>query len=181
MSYKNLIAQALISIFVFVVGHYIKQIIDNKKASSRKRKAILSSLIAETECLLHLIQTRLEAAKKVKNDVKAFVTIPITGDYFRIFDSVAADLSVLNSNKLAIKAIQTYMETKGLFDDVKWFSTNAFELKRGLVLVNGNVTPLINGYIESQIIYYDEIVNDRAPKACQRLEELIQDLKAENK
>jgi len=177
MSLENFAYTVFTSVMVFIIGQLIKQEMDNRNNSSRKRKSIISSLIAETECLLQLIQNRLDSAKDIAPDSKAFITLPINGDYFRVFDSVAADLSALNSNILAAQTIQTYMEVKGLFDDVKWFTVNAFELKKDLLLINKETSPQLNKYIQNQIIYFDEIVKERAPKACRSLEELIQNLK----
>ena len=163
----------LTTIITMTLVNYLKQKMDNHDVRERKRKAVLTSLIAETECLLYLIKSRLKEVENIAEETKASIYFPISGDYFRVFDSLAADLSVLKSSKIINSTIHTYMETKGLFDDVKGLSFNSLELRKGLLRKDGQITPILAQFISSQTIYFNNIVYDRAPLICEKLKDLI--------
>ena len=164
-----------------IIIHYIKNIIDSRATAKRKRKAVLAALIAELESLFDLIKNRLGQVRDLPMENKPLVTIPIYNNYFRVFDGLAPDLSAIDSTELASRVIRTYMEVKGLYDDVIGFSTLSLELIKLLTTENETASPRVQRYIQSQISYFDNLTQRDAPKVLQGMESLIQDLKTEHK
>ncbi len=158
-----------LSILVSIITSYITTKIRLKVEKRVKRKAVLNAIYAEVDCLLNLITDRADMLNNIDRDKAALATLPLSQNYFSVYEKNAGDLSVLSSNELVKDIISTYMETKGLFDDVKGFSDHSMEIKKIIGNNGGNLAKDNSVFIQDQNMYLISIMDNRIPKVVSLL------------
>lgn len=149
----GIVIPIVIPIVIFLFSNWYK----SEQERKNRRKAVFCSLASEIASLRELIQNRLDLVANLKDDEKPFVYIPINQNYFSVYDSVVKELSVLDSDKLIKEIIHTYMETKGLFDDVIGLSNSCLDIK-SFVYKEGITPESLGTMSQSQLQYFDAVV-----------------------
>ncbi|MDY6148918.1 MAG: hypothetical protein SPI35_07890 [Porphyromonas sp.] len=116
------IITALISSFITAFFAYSFTQYLNFEDKNAERIAILTALQSELSSLLYLIHSREDDFKTYDpSDLPkgSLPYIPITLNYFSVFESLSAKFGLITNSALVSEIIRTYMETKGLFENVK--------------------------------------------------------------
>lgn len=152
----------------------------SKQERKNRKKAVLCSLFSEVKSLRELIQNRLDSASKLTDEEKPFAYITIKQNYFSVYESSVKDLSVLDSDELIKEVIHTYMETKGLFDDVKGLADSCQDIRSHFIREDlTSEKQKILFY--SQIQIFNNVMNVRSLLILSLLDNLMMLLSKERK
>ncbi len=166
---------AFLASFLTVAGTYgidrYKKFLDTKQ----QNLSILSALSAELSSLKYLIEDRkknFEAARAALTP-KSIVYLPVSYNYFSVFDNLSTEFGLLNAHGSIELIISTYAEVKGLFDSVKDLGNKAQFLQQ--LSVTPGVSPeVIKIVTENQLKMQDFLLTNQVPKVLQLINDCTQ-------
>ena len=159
---------AFLAALFTVVGTYgidrYKKFLDTKQ----QKLSILSTLTAELSSLKYLIEDR---KKGFETTTKTFPPttlpyIPISYNYFSVFDNLAAEVGLINAPETNTLIISTYTEIKGLFENVKDLGNKA-QILQSLSITPGVNQDTIKAITENLLKMQGFVLFEQVPKVLQ--------------
>lgn len=117
----SLISALLGSLFTAFLAYFFSKY-QKFKEKNEERLSILNAFQSELSSLLSLIYSREKFFISYEpSDLPegSLPYIPITLNYFNIFENLSAKFGLITNPELVTEIINTYAETKGLFENVK--------------------------------------------------------------
>lgn len=104
----------------------------NFKNTNLKRISVLNALNAELVTLKDLIEDRKKGVEATIESIPptTLTYIPISYNYFSVFDNLSTDLGLISTPEVSKKIIVTYIEIKGLFENVKDLGNKALYIHK---------------------------------------------------
>ena len=171
---------AFIAAFLTVFGTYgidrYKYFVNIKQ----QKLSILSALIAELSSLRILIEDRRNGFEMVKAvfPPTTLAYIPVSYNYFSIFDNLSAEIGLLNTPETVTLVISTYTEIKGLFDNLKDLGNKA-QILHNLSITSGVSQETIKAVKDNQIKMQEVLLSEQVPKMINLIDYCVQTLKNE--
>lgn len=147
----------------------------NFKSTNMKRLSILNALSAELSTLKTLIEDRKKGFEmtKVSFPSSTLAYIPISFNYFSVFDNLSAEFGLLNNPQVVQLIISTYAEIKGLFDNVKDLGNSARFLQK-LSVTPGIETKVVTQLRNNQEQMLYVLLTEQVPMVLQLIDACIQ-------
>ena len=146
------------------------------KNKNEERRSVLNALQAELSSLNLLICNREEQFSQFVTDEsknKFCPYIPITLNYFSVFDNISFRFGLIKNREVIEKLIKCYTEIKGLFDNVKDLEYHA-KMVLNIKIQSDYNKNYLNALIQTHRFYVTCIVNEQLPMVKRLIEETIQ-------
>ncbi len=174
------VLKAFIAPIITVTGTIGFDRYKNYKDKNLERISVLNALRADLSSLNEVIHDRKRLIERIppSSFERSLVYLPISNNYFSVFDNFSTKIGLINNSNLIKQVIRTYTEVKGLFDDVKSYGSNAKFLKNLLINPPPN-KELIDVIANEQMRLLDDIITNRVPKIITQINDCIQEIDQE--
>ena len=118
----GILSNAIVVSLVAVIATYWFNECSAKKRQKEKRKGLLRALLTEVNALRALIADRKRAFVIPDKDNVAnynFTYLPVSYSYWTVYESRCAELGIIENHELTDRIIRTYVDVKGLFENLK--------------------------------------------------------------
>lgn len=118
----GILSNAIVVSLVAVIATYWFNECSAKKRQKEKRKGLLRALLTEVNALRALIADRKKAFVIPDKDNVAnynFTYLPVSYSYWTVYESRCAELGIIEIHELTDRIIRTYVDVKGLFENLK--------------------------------------------------------------
>lgn len=143
----------------------------NYKNTNLKRMSVLNALNAELTTLKALIEDRKKGFEASLEALPPTTLpyIPISYNYFSVFDNLSTDLGLISTQEVSKLIITTYIEIKGLFENVKDLGNKALYIHKLSTEpgISSNTISQIRGNEEQMMAL---LLNKQAPKILQMID-----------
>ena len=174
------IVSALFTSIVAAVATYWFNECSAKKRLKEKKIGILRAILTEVNALRGLIVARKrDFIIPDKSDILNynFMYLPISYNYFTVYESRSAELGIIDNNELIDRVIRTYIETKGLFENIKDLDDCSRQYTS--YIISDSYKTMAVQFIEAHHSYCMFILNQQAPMVENLLAILADELEKE--
>ena len=163
-----------------IIGTYGVDRYKNFKSTNLKRMSILYALNAELMTLKALIKDRKTGFEMTRASFPSTTLsyIPISYNYFSVFDNLSAEFGLINNPGVSKLIISTYIEIKGLFENVKDLGSSAQFIQK-LSVTSGIDTKIIEKLIVNENMMLNFLLNEQVPKLLQLIDSCGQEISNE--
>ena len=129
----GILSNAIVVSLVAVIATYWFNECSAKKRQKEKKKGLLRALLTEVNALSVLIAVRKRAFVIPDKDNIAnynFTYLPVSYSYWTVYESRCAELGIIDNHELIDRIIRTYVDVKGLFENLKDLVGNTRSIMR---------------------------------------------------
>ena len=152
----------------------------NFKNTNLKRMSVLNALSAELTSLKVLIENRKKGFEATMETFPPTTLpyIPVSYNYFSVFDNLSTDLGLIKTPEVTKLIITTYIEIKGLFENVKDLGNKALYIHKLSTEpgINPNTILQIRENEEQMLAF---LLNEQVPNILQMINTCTQEINTE--
>ncbi len=168
---SDALATSIATLAAAIIGAILHDCLSSSKESNRIKQEkidILHSLRSELIAIQALINARkddilnnMNANLPEKTESYSFIYLPITYNYFTVYDGLATKLGMIDDKNLVNRIICSYADIKGLWENVKDLE---FIAKKGIdISISVEGTSIHKKAISTHYNYVDFIIHQQLP------------------
>ena len=118
----EILSSAIVVSLVAVIATYWFNECSAKKRQKEKKKGLLRAILTEVNALRALIAVRkMEFVIPDKDNIANynFTYLPVSYSYWSVYESRCSELGIIDNHELTDRIIRTYVDVKGLFENLK--------------------------------------------------------------
>lgn len=176
----GIFSNAIVVSLVAVMATYWFNECSAKKRQKEKKKGLLRALLTEVNALSVLIAVRKRAfviPDKDNIDNYNFTYLPVSYSYWTVYESRCAELGIIENHELTDRIIRTYVEVKGLFENLKDLADCARQYTS--YVINDSTNSMVLKLIDAHHSYCLLILTQQVPMVEGLLSELASELENE--
>ena len=180
ISFNNALIAAILGALITILFSFTQE----KRRIKKEKIDILHSLKAELIAIKALINVRrndiitsikLNSPEHIES--YSFVYIPITYNYFTVYDSLSSKLGILDDKTLVTRIICSYADIKGLWENVKDFEYIA---KKGFeISTSEENSQLLQKAVQTHYNYICAIIFQQLPIVEKTINDCIEHIDKE--